>query len=568
MTPVPVVAPLLSDGVVSLRPHRDSDEAAIVEQCQDPQSVRWTSAPRPYGAEQARAFVSAASRGWARGGNRVWAIEVVDPMSGQPRFAGTIDYRPDGHGAADLGFGLHPAARGRGVAASAARLAVSWAFASDGIEVAHWSAYVGNWASRRTAWRCGFRVEGTVRRLLSANGRRYDAWVGSLTKGEPMEPAHRWLDVPVLEGERVRLRPWREQDAPAAVPGPLGPRYLSGLAPTPDTFEKWLTWQRSRMAEGEAVVWCIADPESDRPLGHLHLARLAERMTAGSGTAGCWLVPEGRGRGAATEALQLVVAHAFADPATGGLGLHRLEAGTDVDDVASTRVLRRAGFTLVGTEHAMAAQENGAPTDALLYELVAPTACPEPALSAVTLEGAGVRLRPWRQADDDRVVEASTDPVTRRWGGRLPSPYTEHDARTFRHGQDADLRDGSALSWCVADPVTDVCLGAVWVCDLLGEDDTSGEVGYWAHPQARGRGVMSEAVRLAVRHAFVPVADGGLGRRRLRLNVADGNLPSQRVALRAGFVEVGRDRLAERLGDGSYVDLVRYDLLESEYTAC
>ena len=39
------------------------------------------------------------------------------------------------------------------------------------------------------------------------------------------------------------------------------------------------------------------------------------------------------------------------------------------------------------------------------------------------------------------------------------------------------------------------------------------------------------------------------------------------MALRNGFVEVGRDRLAERLGDGSYVDLVRYDLLESEYTA-
>ena len=76
---------------------------------------------------------------------------------------------------------------------------------------------------------------------------------------------------------------------------------------------------------------------------------------------------------------------------------------------------------------------------------------------------------------------------------------------------------------------------------------------------------MSEAVRLAVRHAFVPADEGGLGRRRLRLNVADGNVASQRVALRGGFVEVGRDRLAERLGDGSYVDLVRYDLLASEY---
>ena len=102
---------------------------------------------------------------------------------------------------------------------------------------------------------------------------------------------------------------------------------------------------------------------------------------------------------------------------------------------------------------------------------------------------------------------------------------------------------------------------------LLEQDGTGGEVGYWTHPQARGRGVTTEAVRLAVRHAFVPRADGGLGRRRLRLNVADGNDASRAVALHCGFVEVGRDRSAERLGDGSYVDLLRHDLLEAEYDA-
>ena len=146
-------------------------------------------------------------------------MEVPDPLTGRPCFGGSLDYRPDGAGAAELGFGLHPAARGRGLMARAARLAIASAFDQDGIEVMHWRAYVGNWASRRTAWRCGFRVEGTVRQLLSANGRRYDASVGFLARGEPMEPVHRWLDVPVLEGERVRLRPWREDDAPATGPG-------------------------------------------------------------------------------------------------------------------------------------------------------------------------------------------------------------------------------------------------------------------------------------------------------------------------------------------------------------
>lgn len=718
---------------------------------------------QPYGPEQARAFISAAARGWLQGGNRVWAVEVLDPLTGRPRFAGSLDYRPDGAGAAELGFGLHPAVRGHGLMARAARLAITYAFDRDGMEVMHWRAYVGNWASRRTAWRCGFRVEGTVRQLLSANGRRYDAWVGSLTKDEPMGPAHRWLDVPVLEGERVRLRPWHEDDAPVTAPAPdgLGRRFLDGPALTPERFGGWLTEQRCRAAEGEAVGWCIADRDTDRPLGHIHCFRLAQALTAGSGMVGYWLNPDGLGRGAVAEALELVVGHAFAAPSDAGLGLHRLEAGAAVDDVASARALRRAGFSLVGVERATMSHEDGVPTDAMLFELLASTdressrvaplvpavlegagvrlrpwrdddvpspqeqpdeasrrfmpagAQPTPAefpawlarrraamdaaqdlhwciadrgtdrplghvqvfglrlpgrdgdaelgywlhtgargrgvmqealelllphafagradgglglrrlhagvladnaasqavleqagftrvgtehaviavgggafaddvlyellaradrpgplLEPVVLDGSAVRLRPWRRTDEDRVLQACTDPVTRRWlGGSLPSPYTRHEARTWLRRRPVALRDGSDLSWCVADPATDECLGAVSVMHLLEGDGTGAEIGYWAHPAARGRGALSEAVRLAVRHAFVPVAEGGLGRRRLRLNVADGNVASQRVALRNGFVEVGRDRRAERLGDGSHVDLVRYDLLESEYTA-
>jgi len=76
---------------------------------------------------------------------------------------------------------------------------------------------------------------------------------------------------------------------------------------------------------------------------------------------------------------------------------------------------------------------------------------------------------------------------------------------------------------------------------------------------------MSEAVRLAVRHAFIPPEDGGLGRRRLQLIAADGNAASQHVARANGFVQVGRDRRAEPLGDGTFADLVRYDLLVDEW---
>ncbi|WP_392466693.1 hypothetical protein ACF3NS_13715 [Arsenicicoccus cauae] len=38
----------LTDGVVLLRAHTEGDVPAIVEQCTDPESLRWTTVPRPY----------------------------------------------------------------------------------------------------------------------------------------------------------------------------------------------------------------------------------------------------------------------------------------------------------------------------------------------------------------------------------------------------------------------------------------------------------------------------------------------------------------------------------------
>jgi [ribosomal protein S5]-alanine N-acetyltransferase len=58
---------------------------------------------------------------------------------------------------------------------------------------------------------------------------------------------------------------------------------------------------------------------------------------------GYW-VDEGRnGRGLATRALAAIVELAF-----GELGLHRVEAGTLVDNLASQRVLEKNGFELIG----------------------------------------------------------------------------------------------------------------------------------------------------------------------------------------------------------------------------
>ena len=79
------------------------------------------------------------------------------------------------------------------------RLLLPWGFRELGLDVVHWQAVAGNWASRRAAWAVGFRVEGLVRGLLADRGSRQDGWIGSLRRGDPLAPAHPWYTPPVLQ---------------------------------------------------------------------------------------------------------------------------------------------------------------------------------------------------------------------------------------------------------------------------------------------------------------------------------------------------------------------------------
>jgi [ribosomal protein S5]-alanine N-acetyltransferase len=93
---------------------------------------------------------------------------------------------------------------------------------------------------------------------------------------------------------------------------------------------------------------------------------------------------------------------------------------------------------------------------------------------------------------------------------------------------------------------------------------TGGEIGYWAHPDARGRGVVGEAVGLVVAHAFTPLDAGGLGRHRLQIGASRDNTASRHVAERAGFTLVGRfhqDGVVGVGADRTIDDGVWYELL-------
>jgi RimJ/RimL family protein N-acetyltransferase len=93
------------------------------------------------------------------------------------------------------------------------------------------------------------------------------------------------------------------------------------------------------------------------------------------------------------------------------------------------------------------------------------------------------------------------------------------------------------------------------------------EIGYWSHPAARGRGVMTEAVGLLTRHVFLDTEDGGLGAHRLFIRAAVDNLASRHVAEAQGYQRCGLERHANPMGDGSYSDLVAYDMTRADWVS-
>ncbi|HET6154480.1 MAG TPA: GNAT family protein [Marmoricola sp.] len=93
-------------------------------------------------------------------------------------------------------------------------------------------------------------------------------------------------------------------------------------------------------ATGTTVPWVITD--ENVIVGRITLNNIV-RGPLQSASVGYWISKEHNGRGIATAATGLALEAAF-----GELGLHRVEAGTLVDNLGSQRVLAKAGFVRYG----------------------------------------------------------------------------------------------------------------------------------------------------------------------------------------------------------------------------
>jgi RimJ/RimL family protein N-acetyltransferase len=257
--------------------------------------------------------------------------------------------------------------------ARAVRLMLGWAFTELDLEVAHWRAQVGNWASRRVAWSCGFAVEGRVRGLCVQRGERRDAWIGSLRRHDPMRPATPWLDLPELHAGSVVLRANRSEDSQRIVEAcsdPVTQQFLPEL-PSPYTLTDAVGYLESRaeaMAGGEGLYWAVADADDDRLLAQIGLMGIGR--SGRSAEIGYWTHPDARGTGVMPTAVGLVARHAMLGTDDGGLGLSRVFLRVAAGNTASVRVAQKAGFTESGVDRKAEQLRDGSVRDFLRFDLL------------------------------------------------------------------------------------------------------------------------------------------------------------------------------------------------------
>jgi RimJ/RimL family protein N-acetyltransferase len=141
-----------------------------------------------------------------------------------------------------------------------------------------------------------------------------------------------------------------------------------------------------------------------------------------------------------------------------------------------------------------------------------------------------IRLEPLSEEHLQPLAGLLQDPAVQRFT-RIPVPVPEGFERTWLDLYEEGRREGAREAFAIVEG--DEVVG-VAVAPEIDAVTRTAELGYVVAPEARGRGVAGEALRLLTEWAFAT-----LGALRLELLIGSENLASQRVAERCGYVREG-----------------------------
>jgi RimJ/RimL family protein N-acetyltransferase len=263
-------------------------------------------------------------------------------------------------GAAELTFWVSPEQRRRGVASAAVR-----ALCAQTGERLEMVTDITDTISQRVALNAGFTREAVRRGGRLLDGERRDEIVWARLPGDPPGPAMRPLpDLPggVLGSGEVTLRPLGMADVDdifallnltdvrARMVYPFDPTWTGAERRCAVAASEWLAGIRAAF-----TVRVNGEFAGDLAMFNEAFCRQA--------AVGYSMRPEFRGRGVATQAVRLLSTWAFA------IGVQRLVAGTAPDNLASQRVLEKAGFVREAVERSRFEGPDGTRVDDFTHVL-------------------------------------------------------------------------------------------------------------------------------------------------------------------------------------------------------
>ena len=171
---LPLPNPPLRNAAFVLRPFRGDDIVGAEEFAADPASARWVPTLPAADGEGV-----AASYDEARTAGEMLLLVIADPTT--DAYLGEVVLVPGEHRVAELGCGVRPSARGRGLGSAALRLLADWALAPVpeglGLGRVHVLVAVENDPALGLSERAGFRREAVLGRYWEIDGERLDVVV-------------------------------------------------------------------------------------------------------------------------------------------------------------------------------------------------------------------------------------------------------------------------------------------------------------------------------------------------------------------------------------------------------
>ncbi|MFI5935344.1 GNAT family N-acetyltransferase [Actinoplanes sp. NPDC051494] len=174
---------------------------------------------------------------------------------------------------------------------------------------------------------------------------------------------------PTLTGERVELRPFLDEDYPAIEAALRDPEVIRLTGSTPIVWDeaahvRLREWYSTRNRQPDRLDLAVTDRATGHWVGEVVLNKVDVHNQACNFR--ILIGPGGRDQGFGTEAVRLLLDHAF-----GTLGLHRVELQVFAFNPRARRVYEKAGFQAEGVLRD-ALRTPGGWADAIVMSALAP----------------------------------------------------------------------------------------------------------------------------------------------------------------------------------------------------